>query len=85
MNECHKQLAMSILTYLPCFNGYLTRAIASLKERRFRTGSYSPVPILIAEHSTEAAIVASFPGQPTDYLIFYNLKGYSITLKLNKT
>lgn len=52
-----------------CFNGYLIRAIKKLEKRRFRTGSYSPVPILIAEHSTEAAMVAPFPGQPTILVI----------------
>jgi len=47
-----------------CFNGYLPRAVNKLKEYRFRAASYSPSTALIAEHSTEAFTVTSFPGQP---------------------
>jgi len=47
-----------------CFNGYLPRAVDKLKECRFRAVSYSPSTTLIAEHSTEAFTVTSFPGQP---------------------
>ena len=31
---------------------------------RFRIGSYSPGPILIAEHMTVALMIAPFPRQP---------------------
>jgi hypothetical protein len=50
-----------------CFNGYLSRAANKLKEHRFRTVSYSPATVLIAEYSKEAFTVTSFPGQPAFY------------------
>jgi len=48
---------------LTCFKGYLLRAIIMLNKCEFRIVSYSPDTILIAEHLTEAYMVASFPGQ----------------------
>ena len=82
MNECHKQLAMSILTYLPYFNGYLIRAIEKLKRHRFRRKSYSPSFLLIAECLTEATMVTSFPGQPMKLNISSITYIYHATFKL---
>ena len=52
-----------------------------LNKCRFRTVSYSPVTVLIAEHLTEANMVASFPGQlnyPSQLIIITTFKVYII-------
>jgi len=64
-----------------CFNGYLPRAVDKLKEYRFHTVSYSPSTTLIAEHSTEAFTVTSFPGQPIIPISKRCFKKYVLTLK----
>jgi predicted ATP-grasp superfamily ATP-dependent carboligase len=64
VREVPQTMAKINLNLLACFNGYLPRAVNKLKEYRFRMVSYSPSTILIAEHSTEAFAVTSFPGQP---------------------
>jgi hypothetical protein len=51
-----------------CFNGYLFRAVNKLNEHRFRTVSYSPSTVLIAECITEAFTVTSFSGQPVFFI-----------------
>lgn len=63
--EVPQTIAKVNLNLSACFNGYLPRAIKKLKGYRFHLVSYSPVTALIAEHPTEAFMIASFPGQPT--------------------
>ena len=46
-----------------CFKGYLIRHIKKLNKCRFHKTSYSPDVLSIAEHLTEACMIASFPGQ----------------------
>ena len=57
-----------------CSKGYLLRPITLLNKCRFRMKSYSPVFILIAEHLTEAVMIAPFSGQlkyPISYCNIY--------------
>ena len=64
MKEFRKQFHTEIkLNLSVCFKGDLFRAIRKRGKYRFRTKSYSPFSVLIAEHLLEAYMDTPFPGQ----------------------